>query len=95
VPQFRLHSNILTNSNSCRDLGIIIDSRLSFCEHINAMVARAHMRGSQILRCFLSCDPYILIRAFHVYVQPLVAYCSPVWSPTTVDFSNKIESVQR
>jgi len=76
-------------------LGIIIDSRLSLSEHINYMVAKAHMRASQILRCFLSRDPLILIRAFNVYVWPIVEYCSPVWSPTAVGQFNKIESVQR
>jgi len=45
------------------------------------MVAKALMRASQILRCFLSRDPLILIRAFNVYVRPIVEYCSPVWSP--------------
>ena len=59
------------------------------------MVAKAHMWTSQILRCFLSRDPLILIRAFNVYVRPIVEYCSPVWSPTAVGQINKIESVQR
>jgi len=71
LPQFWQHSNILTNSTSSLDPGVIIDSRLSFSEHINNMVAKAHIRASQILRCFLSRDPYILIRAFTVYVRPL------------------------
>jgi len=62
---------------------------------ILCMVAKAHMRASQILRCFLSRDPLILIRAFNVYDRPIVEYCSLVWSPTAVRQINKIESVQR
>jgi len=75
--QFWLHSNILTNSTSCRDLRVIVDSRryYRFSEHINYMVAKAHMLASQILRCFTSRDPYILNRAFSVYVRPPVEYC--------------------
>ena len=56
----------------------------SFVEHINSIVAKAHLRANQILRCFLSRDPFILIEAFNVYVWPLVEYCSPVWSPTAI-----------
>lgn len=93
--QFSLNSSLLSSCNSCRDLGVIVDSRLSFSEQVNSMVAKAHLRASQILRCFLSRDPYILIKAFNVYVRPLVEYCSPVWSPTAVGRINKIESVQR
>jgi len=53
------------------------------------------MRASQNLRCFLSQDPYSLIRAFNVNVQALVEYSSPVWSPTAIGLINKIELVQR
>jgi len=48
---------------------------------------------AQILRCFLSRHPYILIIAFDVYVQPLVLYYLPVWSPTAVGVINNIQSV--
>jgi len=94
-PKFSLNDNILSSYSSCRDLGIIIDYRLSFIEHINSMAAKAHMSASQILRCFLSRDPLILIRAFNIFVRPIVEYCSPVWSPTAAGQINKIESVQR
>jgi len=70
--------------------GIIIDSRLSFIERNNSMVAKAHTRAMrQILRCFLSRDPLNLIRAFNVCVRPIVEYCSPVWSTTAVGKINK------
>ncbi len=95
MPHFYLHTKLLNSCTSCRDLGVIVDSRLSFVEHINSIVAKAHLRASQILRCFLSRDPFILIKAFNVYVRPLVEYCSPVWSPTAIGSINKIESVQR
>ena len=36
-----------------------------------------------------------IIRASNVYVQPIVEYCSPVWSPTAVGKIIRIESVQR
>ena len=74
---------------------INIDSRLTFGPHINIIVAKAHLRASQILRCFISRDPEILIKAFITYVRPLLEYCSPIWSPSSVGYINKLESVQR
>jgi hypothetical protein len=59
------------------------------------LVAKAPLRGSQILRCFLSRDPSILVKAFNVYVRPLVEYCSPLWSPTSAGNINKTESDQK
>ena len=78
-----------------RDLGIFIDSKLTFAEHINLMVAKAHRRANQILRCFLSRDNEILVKAFVTYVRPILEYSSAVWSPHTVGMINSIESVQR
>jgi len=44
---------------------------------------------------FLCKDTDILIKAFTTYVRPLLEYCSPVWSTTSVGLVNDLESVQR
>jgi hypothetical protein len=48
-----------------------------------------------ISRCFLTRDPFVLIRAFKTYVRPLVEYASPVWSPVSRAQIDKLEKVQR
>lgn len=93
--QYSLNNNILSTADKCRDLGVIVDSHLTFNEHIDSIVSRAHLRASQILRCFASKDPETLFKAFTTYVRPLLEYCSPVWSPVTIGNINRIESVQR
>ena len=65
------------------DLGVIIDDRLCFHSHIRSVVARAHQRSNMILRCFLTRNVNCLIKAFTVYVRPIIEYCSPIWSPLT------------
>jgi len=37
----------------------------------------------------------IMIRAFTVYVRPMMEYCSPRWSPESIQLVNQLESVQR
>jgi hypothetical protein len=78
-----------------RDLGVLVDNRLTFAEHVNTIVVKGHLRANQILRCFLSRDLALLTRAFITYVRPILEYCSPVWSPCTASLVNRIESVQR
>ena len=78
-----------------RDLGVIVDSRLTFSAHINSIVSKAHLRANQILRCFLSRSPEILVKAFITYVRPILEYCSTVWNPHQITLINKVESVQR
>ena len=62
---------------------------------MNGIVTRAHQRKSLILRCFLSRNPLNLIRAFKIYVRPLLEYASSTWSPSYITDIIAIESVQR
>jgi len=78
-----------------RDLGVVVDSRLTFSSHISTIASRAQLRASQILRCFLSRDRMLLTKAFTTYVRPIVEYCSSVWNPHHITLINKLESVQR
>ena len=55
-----------------RDLGIFVDANMYFKVRINVIVAKAHLRANQIIRCFLSRDIESLTRAFVTYVRPLV-----------------------
>ena len=76
-------------------MGVTIDSKFSFIAHIRGMTARARQRSALIFRCFLSRDCANLIRAFRVYIRPLLEYSSTVWSPSTKYLIDDIEGVQR
>jgi len=58
--------------NSIRDLGVIIDNRLTFKDHVTSIVTRAHVRAMRLWRCFLCKDMDVLMRAFITYVRPLL-----------------------
>jgi len=45
---FAFGSNTVPNASCVRDLGVLIDSNLSFVEHINHIVAKAHARACLI-----------------------------------------------
>jgi len=60
----------------CVDLGITISNDLCPRLHINTIVAKAHKRANAIHRCFISKDVNTLMRAFIVYVRPIVEYNS-------------------
>lgn len=92
---YLLDTNLLSWSKDTRDLGIIMDSKLTFNLHISSIAHKAHIRAKLILRSFTSRDKAILTKAFLTYVRPLLEYCSPVWSPHTLGNINKVEAVQR
>ena len=43
----------LPTVENIRDLGVLVDSRLSFRDHINSIVSRGHVRAAQIWLCFM------------------------------------------
>ena len=80
-----------------RDLGVLVDNRLTFRDHINSIISGGNVKTMQkkLWRCFLCKDVKNLITAFTTYVRPMLEYCSPVWSPVSVSHINQLESVQR
>ena len=92
---FYLDSAALSCAPLCRDLGVIVSEDLKPTAHIKQMVAKAHQRSNAILRSFVSRDIDLLVRAFSVYVLPLLEYNSVVWSPQSVQDIELVERVQR
>jgi len=56
---------------SCTDLGVCINSVLSFSDHINNVVVKAKQRTSLLLRSFLSKDPMLLILKLLLFMYAL------------------------
>ena len=75
---YLLGGSSLPICNTISDFGIKIYNLLSFKTHIHNMVSIANRRIYLIRRCFLSNDVICLIKAFVVFVHPLLEYCSAV-----------------
>ena len=94
-PKYILDNKVLNVCKNAKDVGVIIDNKLNFDEHISLIVRKATTRARLILKSFKSRDQNNLIKAYLTYVRPLLEYCSPVWSPYKKYQINKLESVQR
>jgi hypothetical protein len=92
---FDINHDVLDSVASISDLGVTVDQSLTFWEHIQNITVKAHARANHIIRCFISQNTESLVKAFKIYVRPLLEYCSTVWSPTTMKGINAIELVQR
>ena len=87
--QYTISSRPISFTDNIRDLGVLIDSKLTFKAHINNIIHKAFIRLRLILKCFRSRDKRILTRAYCTYVRPILEYCSPVWSPQKQAAHNK------
>ena len=87
--QYTISSRPISFTDNIRDLGVLIDSKLTFKAHINNIIQKAFIRLRLILKCFRSRDKRILTRTYCTYVRPILEYCSPVWSPQKQAAHNK------
>jgi len=85
---------LLPTVTHCCDLGVRIVSDLSSTQYISEIVSKAHQTANCIVRSFSSGDIHLLVRAFIVYVRPIVEYNSVIWSPVAKHDIELVEKVQ-
>ena len=95
MENFSLAGSALLEVHELKDLGVLFDSKLSFTSHITYIIGRAKQRLFLLNKSFVSKEPSLLIRAFIVYIRPMLEYCAQVWSPQNKTDVARLESVQR
>ena len=92
---YAVHDVEIAVSNTVRDLGVMVSSNLRFSDHCAFISKKASMICGLILRAFSSRSLQFMVKAFVVYVRPVLEYCSEVWSPSYLSDIERVESVQR
>jgi len=90
-----IDGQVLDWTSSCRDLGIIVDSKLRFNTHCATISKKANARSALISNCFTSANMKYQTIAFCSFVRPLLEFGSVVWNPHYKSDINLIESIQR
>ena len=78
-----------------KDLGVIIDNKLSFKEHIAHCTAKANRMVGLIRRSFDFLNERTFVLLFKSMVRPFLEYGNCVWNPTQKGLLNELEDVQR
>ena len=92
---YNVENNALPQCKQTVDLRVTIYHSLRLSCNIDNIVNKANARSALILRCFKSREPKLLLKAFDVYVRPVLEYCCQVWNPSYKCDINKIEAAQR
>lgn len=94
---YHVNMNVLKSieNDSIRDLGIRIDSKLTYRDHIQEISMKAKRSAFQILRIFKTTKVSLLIRLFTIYSRPILEFGLPVWTPVFEYQKKTIENVQR
>ena len=93
--EYHLAGAHLCNVSIITDLGINIDSNLSFKSHISTIITKSLQRVGIFFRGFSSRRFDIVRKTFINYIRPLLEYNSNIWNPTHKYLVDKLENVQR
>ena len=85
---------MVRTSKQEKDIGIEIDDKLSFTDHINIQVKKANSKAGWLRRGFQFLTPKMFTPLYMQVVRSNLEYAVPVWNPFLKTQVDKIESVQ-
>ena len=92
---YYLDEYIIQQSQSATYLGVKIDRKLKWSEHISSTISKANAANAFLKRNLSGCSSKVKKNCYLSMVRPILEYASIVWSPYTQCDIHKIEMVQR
>ena len=93
--RYTLNGSPLSNLTLASDLGVFVDSNLTFKQHICTVIIKAQQRVGVFFRGFASRSVDIVRKTFITYIRPILEYNTNVWNPTQKYLIDQLENVQR
>lgn len=93
--QYKLDQNIITEVQSIRDLGILIDNKLKFTEHISNIIKSAYYRMRLLFKYLKTRSIKIWKSVYTSYIRSLLEYSTVNWSPNSKKDINRLEKCQK
>lgn len=90
-----IDGQIVITVTSHNDLGVIVNSELSWSDHVLSVTKRANTRLYLIRKCFSKVSFQSFCKLYATYVRPILEYAGPVWYPDLTRDRTLLESVQR
>ena len=85
----------LKKTEAERDLGVMVDSELKFCEHVEMTVRKANQIAGLLMKTITYKSRDVMVPLFKSLVRSILEYGNPLWNPILKKHVNLIENVQR
>ena len=86
---------LISPSPNVKDLGITVDNKLNWSQHIFTISRKSKQISGWILSVFYCREPYTMLTLFNALVRSRLEYCCELWNPHLIGDINVIEKVQR
>ena len=93
--QYKLYGKILRETNSEKDLGVIVDKDMKFKSQVAAQTKKANNTLGMIKRNFECVNQEIFQILYSTLVRSNLEYAVQVWNPYQKGEKEKIEKIQR
>ncbi|XP_076448651.1 uncharacterized protein LOC143285278 [Babylonia areolata] len=87
--------HVLTTTKAEKDLGVVVDSQLTFKDHVSQTTSKANKILGVIRRSFDHLTEHTFIQLYKALVRPVLEYGHSVWQPSQKNLQREIEDVQR
>lgn len=93
---YTLSNTSIPRTSCVKDLGVVLDSKMSFSDHITHIVSKASKTLGFIFRIAKNFHNISCLKALYcALVRSTLEYCSTVWAPFYQNGIQRLESVQR
>ena len=94
VPEFFIGETKVELANSLKILGVTIDNKLTYCEHISNMLKKVYAKISVLrrLKRLMPCN--VSLSLYKAYLLPHLEYCNPLLIGINKTLNSKLESAK-
>lgn len=93
--EYTIHGETLERTASATYLGVTMDEKLNWNEHIEKTCTKANQRLGFLKRILGTCPKSAKEKAYKAFVRPILEYSACVWDPHSQRNITKVEQVQR
>ena len=90
----------LEHVEQIRDLGVILDTKLTFGPHIESSVKKANRALGMLIRSFQKASPrghlnrQSVVASYCAHVRSILEYCSVIWGGAASSHTNRLERIE-
>ena len=92
---YKLHGKDLERVSKAKYLGVELNEKLTWDDHIESVTKKANRTSAFIHRNLKGCPPKVKAHCYKGLVRPLMEYASPIWDPSLKTNQDELEYVQR
>ena len=87
-------SEVIDSFKHVKDLGVIMNNKATFSDHIEKALRKARQKLGWILRTFNSRNKWFMRHMFKSLLIPHIDYCSQLWMPIDGAGIHSLEKLQ-